>query len=136
MLRGVLVLDDEPGIRTLARFALEEGGFQVFLAASRPEAEQLCQAHSGDIHAGIFDVEVPGMTRADLGSLIEEWFRRKGIVFMSGYLADALEDLPAATVASAEFLKKPFLPRDLPQAVERALARVGPPNLAAGQNSS
>ena len=123
MPNAIFVLDDEPGILNLARHTLEDAGFQVYTAGSGKEAREVCERYGSEWSAGVFDIEVSGMTVPKLDSLVRNHFLNKGVVFMSGYPEDATADLSAETLQWSEFLMKPFLPQELLGAVTRAVAR-------------
>lgn len=57
----ILVVDDEPGIRTLLAFALERQGFSVLTAGCGQEALSMSRAHRGEIDLLVSDVMMPEM---------------------------------------------------------------------------
>lgn len=126
----IFVLDDEPGILNLVRFALEDAHFKVRGAGNGREAVEICALFGSEFSAGVFDIEVPGMTVASLDTLVRTYFPNKGVVFMSGYPEDAIAGLSAETSQWSEFLKKPFFPQDLLAVVKRAVARENTSGLA------
>ncbi len=120
---SIFVLEDEQGILNLARLALEDAGYKVYGAGNGKEARAACQLYCEECSAGVFDIEVPGMTAATLDALVQAHFPQKGIVFMSGYPENYLGGFSAETLQWYEFLKKPFFPQDLVGAVQRAVSR-------------
>jgi CheY-like chemotaxis protein len=56
---GVLVADNEPGIRRLLEFALGQRGYPVWLAANGEEAVELFELHQHEIAMVILDVLMP-----------------------------------------------------------------------------
>jgi CheY-like chemotaxis protein len=59
-LPGVLVLDDEPHMRTVLDLTLRRHGFPVWLAADGREALDLCRRHADAIGVLLLDVCLPG----------------------------------------------------------------------------
>src|SRR5947209_6528448 len=57
----ILVVDDEPAIRSLLAVVLEEKGFSVLTAECGRQALSLSRAHRGDIDLLISDVTMPEM---------------------------------------------------------------------------
>ena len=57
----VLLVEDEDGVRTLARLVLEKGGYKVLEARNGGEALLLCQQHGPDISIMVTDVVMPIM---------------------------------------------------------------------------
>ncbi len=120
---SIFVLEDEQGILNLARFTLEDAGYKVHGAGNGKEAQDACKLYCAECSAGVFDIEVPGMTVATLDAFVQAHFQAKGIVFMSGYPEDYIGDFSKETLQWYEFLKKPFFPQDLVGAVQRAVSR-------------
>jgi hypothetical protein len=121
----VLLVEDEPGIRSLVHKALTRQGYAVVEAGSPQEALDLCQSREEPVDLVVTDLTVPGMT----GRMLAEEVRRKWpetrVVFISGYTGDselaAMIDagtLPAGTA----FLSKPFSVGALVDQVKALLA--------------
>ncbi len=121
MTRTILVVDDEPDIRELARLGLEMvGGYRVVVADSGTAAATLTEEVRPD--AVLLDVQMPGMDGpATLAAL------RSGrvgatvpVVFLTASVQEAqLADLLRLDVVTV--LSKPFDPMTLPQQVSRVL---------------
>lgn len=119
--RGVLLVDDEPhNLRVLAD--LLEDRFTVHQAASGQEALRIAAETPLDVV--VADQRMPGMTGVDL--LVELRHRRPDLagIVLTGYAdMQALES--AINRASAfRFLRKPWEPEDILQAVDQASAVV------------
>ena len=63
----ILVVEDEDGIRRLARRALERTGFTVLEARNATEALEMCESHPDKIHLALTDVVMPGIGGGELG---------------------------------------------------------------------
>jgi two-component system, cell cycle sensor histidine kinase and response regulator CckA len=116
----VLLVEDEPGVRSLSKLALESAGYTVLAAASPEEAIRMANGHAGAIDLILTDVIMPLMNGRDLA----EWLlvRHPGakILFMSGYTDDTL--LPhGVAVGEIAFMHKPFTPTTLLQRVRDIL---------------
>ncbi len=121
MTRTILVVDDEPDIRELARLGLEMvGGYRVVVADSGTAAATLTEEVRPD--AVLLDVQMPGMDGpATLAAL------RSGrvgatvpVVFLTASVQEAqLADLLRLDVVTV--LSKPFDPMTLPQQVSQVL---------------
>jgi two-component system, cell cycle sensor histidine kinase and response regulator CckA len=67
-LRGsgvVLVVDDEPVVRMLAKAALERHGYTVLLADGAPRAIEILEQYPGDIALMVLDLSMPKMSGAE-----------------------------------------------------------------------
>jgi CheY-like chemotaxis protein len=116
LVRRVLLVEDDPGMRDAIRALLERAGFHVALARDGAEAWELL-GRGPRPSAVLADLYTPRMTGHDLVARIRRTPRLAGvpIIAMSGARAD--RSRPAAEA----FLEKPFSREQL----EWALARVG-----------
>jgi two-component system cell cycle sensor histidine kinase/response regulator CckA len=116
----VLLVEDEDGVRKLARRILERQGYEVLEASGGVEALDLAEKHQEPIHLLLTDVVMPKMGGRQLSERLVE--RRPGtrVLFMSGYTDDQLlpHDRAGADVA---FLPKPFDSKGLAAAVRAVL---------------
>ena len=103
----LLLVEDEAGVRQVAREFLELKGYSVLEAANGAEALRVCEKHAGPIHLMITDVIMPGMRGPEVAKRLGA--QRKGVkvLYMSGHTDGAvLQD--AALDISQWFLQKPF----------------------------
>ena len=86
----ILVVEDEPLVRTIVREALEEYGYRVLEASTPVEALRISERMEDEIHVLLTDVVMPGLHGPALAQRIAE--QRPGIrvVFMSGYTSDSV----------------------------------------------
>jgi signal transduction histidine kinase/ActR/RegA family two-component response regulator len=116
----ILLVEDEAGLRALARRILERHGYAVLACADGREALAAASAHPASIDVVLTDVVMPGMS----GRAMAECFRAERpdtpVVYMSGYTDnDALLD--GTREARASFIQKPFAPAELLRVVREAL---------------
>ncbi len=122
----VLLVDDEPDLRLMARRALERSGYRVIEAANGEEALALFDRHRGDITVVLTDMMMPGMDGADLVRGLRGRAAAVPIVGMSGLgRSERLTDADSALLTG--FLHKPFTPDTLRRALEQATERKAPP---------
>lgn len=116
----ILVVEDEAGIRTLAKEVLESLGYTVIAAESGAKAAQLAEAHKGEIHLLLTDVIMPNMDGRHVAQLITLLFPQIKVLFMSGYTNDALAR--AGEISDINpLLQKPFTPGVLARKVREVL---------------
>lgn len=114
--KTVLIVDDEPGIRTVVRFIIEDAGFQTKEAASADEALQILYADG--INVVLTDVEMPGSKNGlDLARLIRSKWQHVKVILMSGRTLPRRNELPDET----QVLTKPFSPDRLMFVIQEAL---------------
>jgi CheY-like chemotaxis protein len=113
----VLVIDDEPDVRTVATRMLERLGFQVLIASNGPEALAMLPALAARLAVVFVDLTMPQMRGDAVAATIREQYPDLPLVVMSGY--SATEQLP--TGVHIAYLQKPFTLADLRAVLEAAL---------------
>jgi two-component system cell cycle sensor histidine kinase/response regulator CckA len=116
----VLLVEDEDGVRKLARDVLVRYGYHVLLARDGAQAVALCHGHRGDIHLMVTDVVMPGMGGVESAELITQLRPGIKVLFMSGY-ADRAVTEHRVLDPGARYLQKPFTPAVLARKVREAL---------------
>jgi signal transduction histidine kinase len=117
--RRVLVIDDVPGIRAVARLLLEGAGWSVETAADRVEAlDRLAQR--GPFDVALVDLEIPGTSGAEIVEDLRTRAPELPVLLMSGYSEDLLE---GSRLAGTPFLAKPFREAELLARLEAATTR-------------
>lgn len=119
----VLLVDDEPGIRSVTSIALQRAGFQVLAGCDAAEALHISRS-TGRIDVLLSDVQM-GHGRMDgfeLASLIASERPGIPIILMSG--------VPDSDRIAAEkgcrFLRKPFAIADAVETVRQAILQIRP----------
>ncbi len=117
----LLVVEDEPSVRRLARRVLEQEGYTVLAAANGEEALDLAAQHCGPIHLLVTDLIMPGLSGTQLARRVGDQRPDCRVLFISGYSNDAISR-QGALAPGASFLQKPFTRMELLQQVSRLLA--------------
>jgi CheY-like chemotaxis protein len=115
----VLIVEDEPAIRTLARVILEELGYLVLDACNGLEGLAHCRTHQGPIDLLLTDVLMPELNGRELAEGALAVRPDLKIMFMSGHTQDVL--VKEGVRNGSAFLQKPFTPAALAQTVRAAL---------------
>ena len=103
----VLLVEDEPAVRQLARMMLERSGYRVIQAATAEEAEATHLAYAGSIRLLITDVVLPGSSGPDLFQRLSIRDPKLKVLYMSGYTDDAVFRTGRLQHGVA-FVQKPF----------------------------
>ena len=116
----VLVVDDEPALRNIARGALEREGYHVFTAASGEEALSLYEEVGYNVDLVVLDVGMPGMGGTQCLDRLREIDPDVLVLVVSGYspegpLLSIMERKPAG------YLAKPFRASQLLDSVRNLL---------------
>ena len=115
----ILVVDDEPAVRELARYTLEDNGYQVLVAGDGLMAIRQVSKHP-EIRAVLLDVTMPAMGGNVAASRIRELRPTMPILLSSGY-AEREAELSKSELCGSAFLQKPYSARLLLEAVERVI---------------
>ncbi len=118
----ILLVEDEPAVRRLARRALEAHGFRILEAANGHEALELCEKHVTELDMLLTDVVMPRMSGVELASRLTAIDPTLRVLYMSGYTEDTLGQRGVLSPETA-FLNKPFTPATLLEAVRGVLDR-------------
>lgn len=102
----ILVVDDEPAVRAVARRMLERSGYKVIEAADGGEAIALLNAHGAPALV-LTDLTMPGMGGAEMGRQLRLWWPDLPLLFMSGHADMTLSPNLEMHRASAR-IQKPF----------------------------
>jgi DNA-binding response OmpR family regulator len=125
-IRGtILVADDDPAIRLLVAATLASDRYSVLEAADGEEAWRLIRQFHPAV--AILDWEMPGYEGLELTAVIKGDPQLWDItVIMLTGRTDRADREAGARAAADLYLIKPFSPKDLFDAVERALSSNGP----------
>lgn len=117
MTNKILIVDDEPDIRLVARIALRDR-YEVLEAGNGEEALRLVDEHNPDLV--FLDLRMPGL---DGWGVIEQ-LRQRGrlpavpVVVVSAHGSTDTSD-KAIAMGCRGYLTKPFAPRDLLEAIRK-----------------
>ncbi len=118
----VLIVDDDPHLRDIVRFALEQGGFRVEEAADGRAA--LAQVQRAVPALIVLDIMMPELD----GLAVCREVRRQHelpIVFLSSR-DDEVDRILGLELGGDDYLTKPFSPRELVARVKAVLRRARP----------
>jgi RNA polymerase sigma factor (sigma-70 family) len=116
----VLVIDDDPSVRSSLKFLLSTVGLQVesfdsadaFLLKKLPDAPSCL----------VLDVRLPGLSGLDFQRVLAARNIHSPVIFLTGH-GDIPMSVRAMKAGAVEFLTKPFRDQDLLDAVRVALER-------------
>ena len=122
----VMVVDDSPTIRKTVAVILSKAGYQVAEAADADEATRLIH-EGGPPRLFILDVNMPGLDGFGLCKLLraEAATAKTPVVFLTGKTG-ILSKLHGRWAGAADYLTKPFQPRDLLAAVAKIVPAPAP----------
>jgi two-component system cell cycle sensor histidine kinase/response regulator CckA len=114
----ILVVDDEAGIRTVARRALEDAGYQVLEASDGRAAIKLL-AEGAELDLLIADLNMPGLDGNEMVRRIRTTRPDLKVLYVSGHISRLMDARPLWD--GEAFLNKPFTNENLREAVSLLL---------------
>ena len=114
----VLLVEDEDGVRRVARRALEMYGYRVIEASDGAQAVALARANPS-VGLLLTDVMMPGAFGAAVAEAVHEVVPGLPVLYMSGHAEDMARG--GLVDPSVPFLAKPFTPRRLAEKVREVL---------------
>ena len=103
----ILLVEDEKGVRELAREYLASSGYTVIEAEDGHTALELAAMHVGQIHLLLTDVVMPGISGRELAERVSQIRPGIKIIYMSGYTDQAVVH-HGILRNDAVLLQKPF----------------------------
>ena len=121
----VLVVEDEPAIRELLRYALAQAGFHPELAGSAEEG--LRQIHAELPAVVLLDLMLPGQSGALLARQLRADPRTRNLpILMVTAKAEETDKVAGLEVGADDYLTKPFSPKELIARIRAVLRRRAP----------
>jgi PAS domain S-box-containing protein len=119
----VLLVEDEPSMRTLATRILRAQGYTMLQASNGEEALRIAHEFTGKIHLVLTDVVMPEMSGNMMVSRLEAARPGIKVLFVSGYPKNAIVHHGVLN-SNVAFLPKPFTADALARKVRKVLDSV------------
>ena len=129
--RTILVVDDEPGIVTIARDYLDRAGFRVITAGNGMDALRLARTERPSLL--VLDLMLPGMDGLDVTRTLrgDPATRTLPIIMLTARV-DESDKLVGLEIGADDYVTKPFSPKELAARVTALLRRVTRPPATGG----
>jgi PAS domain S-box-containing protein len=118
----ILVVDDDDGVRSVARAVLVAAGYTVITAADGAEGLRMFEQHGPQLRLILMDVTMPELNGFEALRRIRATGSTVPVLLTSGY---DVSPSPEAAIAADGILEKPYDVAYLLNAIDRALARTG-----------
>jgi signal transduction histidine kinase/CheY-like chemotaxis protein len=117
----ILLVEDELGVRLLARAVLERAGYKVLEAAHGVEAMGVWEQHQDSISLLLTDMVMPeGVSGRELGARLQKLKPALRVIFTSGYSSD-IAGRELSLKPGQNFIQKPFSTHQLLETVRQCL---------------
>ena len=125
----VLVVDDEPDIREVIRFALEGASFRVLEAGHADDARKLLLSDSPDLV--LLDWMLPGRSGLELAQQLKQNAKTRSVpIIMVSARGEEEDRVKGLETGADDYIAKPFSPREMVARVNAVLRRAKPEGLA------
>lgn len=118
--RCVLIVEDEPRLRSMLLRAVPDMGFDPIAAGTGEEAMRMVREQPPAI--AVLDLNLPGIDGLSLFEKLREGLPRLQVIIMTGY-GDLAAAQRSIRLGVADFLTKPCSLGELEQALDRAWRR-------------
>jgi CheY-like chemotaxis protein len=121
----VLLVEDEAGVRLLAKRILDHAGYRVLEATNGDEAERIFAQHADAIALVVTDVVMPGCGGPELLNRLQRRVPGVRVLYMSGYTEQSAAQR-AGIDRGVPFIQKPFTAAELVRHVREVLSMKSP----------
>ncbi len=118
----ILVVDDEPGLRALAKSGLRQRGFDVVAVESGEQALEILKQDEPHMDLVVLDLTMPGLSGEKVLRAIRGFRPNLPVLIASGY-ATVQNQSSWVAAGAAGFLAKPYRIRDLASKLREVLDR-------------
>lgn len=117
----ILIVDDEPEVRAVARDMLKAEGYTTLDTGDPTLALRIARTEPQPIHLLLTDVVMPVMNGRELAEQMRTISPETKILYMSAYSTETVEDYGIQITPGEPFVIKPFTMEHLVSAVRAVL---------------
>ena len=117
----ILLVEDDPAVRSTVRRLLERHGYLVLEASNGQDALALVTAKQAEIDLVLSDMVMPGMGGAELAGRVRTLSPGVPVLLMTGYTEEAITR-SGERLLDEQIIEKPFTLHTMLQKIQTALA--------------
>jgi two-component system cell cycle sensor histidine kinase/response regulator CckA len=117
----ILLVDDEPQVVALVREMLTREGYKVLGAGDGEEALRIFEANQSEIDLLLTDIVMPQLNGRELADRIKAKQPGLRVLYMSGFMKEAILKYYGISITGIPFLQKPFTREMLARKVREVL---------------
>ena len=122
-MKKILVLEDEPSIRSFVVINLRRSGYEPIEAATGEEAMERIRQHP-DILVALLDVMLPDIGGFEVCRRIRATGSKMGIIMLSAK-SQEMDKITGLMTGADDYVTKPFSPAELTARVDALYRRIG-----------
>ena len=123
-MKKILVLEDEPSIRSFVVINLKRAGYDVVEAGTGEEALELLKSNP-DVGVAILDIMLPGIDGFEVCRSIRATDKKIGIIMLTAR-SQEMDKITGLMTGADDYMTKPFSPAELTARIDALYRRVGP----------
>ena len=104
-MKGILIVDDQQGIRMLLNEVFKKEGFTTYLAANGFDAIKIAQEN--ELDCVLLDMKIPGMDGLEILARLKEEHPDLPVMMMTAYVEQHMMDT-ANELGVLKYFTKPF----------------------------
>ncbi len=117
-MKKLLVIDDEPIVRTSCQKILIPEGYEVKIAENGNEGLEILEKERFNLI--LLDLKMPGIDGVDVLKIIKERWPEIKVIILTGY-STVETAVTTLRMGAFNFIEKPFTPDKLLKSVEEAI---------------
>ena len=117
----ILLVDDEPQVVALVREMLAREGYKVLGAGDGEDALKIFEANQNEVDLLLTDIVMPQLNGRELADRIKAKQPGLRVLYMSGFMKEAILKYYGISITGIPFLQKPFTRETLAKKVREVL---------------
>ena len=122
-MKKVLIMEDEPNIRSFVVINLKRAGYEVVEAGTGQEALDQLQDHP-EIGVAILDIMLPDMDGFEVCRRIRATNKQMGVIMLTARTQE-MDKITGLTTGADDYVTKPFSPAELTARIDALFRRLG-----------
>ncbi len=117
-MKSILLIDDDPVVRSLASGILRKNGFNVHVAKDGSEGIDLAKKHHPDLV--VTDYQMPGISGMEVLASLREYNEKLPVIMLTAH-GDATLTIKSMQTGAFDFIEKPINPKELLDTIKNGL---------------
>ena len=122
-MKKVLIMEDEPNIRSFVVINLKRAGYEVVEAGTGQEALDQLQDHP-EIGVAILDIMLPDMDGFEVCRRIRATNKQMGVIMLTARTQE-MDKITGLMTGADDYVTKPFSPAELTARIDALFRRLG-----------
>ncbi len=118
-MKTILLIDDDPVVRSLASGILRKNGYNVYVAKDGSEGIDLAKKHHPDLV--VTDYQMPGILGMEVLASLREYNEKLPVIMLTAH-GDATLTIKSMQTGAFDFIEKPINPKELLETIKNGLS--------------